>query len=308
MRKVLAVLSTLLATAGAATAQIGDLATLKADRAQTDELADSLQSVRVRYIVRKDSLSSRVDSLRSEDPESTDLRRVQLESRALLTRLLDVEIRLDSLAASADSLDEDLRSAYDWEMLQLLGLLEAAWDDGLYGQLEMFRQERAELGDAIGPGHYRFDDQHELALAEDDGPEEIEQKIELAQYKVARLQQERKDVSRRLDTLERLLVTRQLWYRDDGRDPLTRREVSAQLQPLLRDQETQLELLGPERRARTTPRPDTVAPAPIEAPLLLEVQRLKARQQELREIEAILQDRIGAFHKRMSRIVGESEE
>jgi hypothetical protein len=89
---------------------------------------------------------------------------------------------------------------------------------------------------------------------------------------------------------------------------LTRREVSAQLQPLLRDQETQLELLGPERRARTTPRPDTVAPAPIEAPLLLEVQRLKARQQELREIEAILQDRIGAFHKRMSRIVGESEE
>ena len=55
-----------------------------------------------------------------------------------------------------------------------------------------------------------------------------------------------------------------------------------------------------------TPPDGPVAP-PAEAPLLLESQRLKARQQELREVLAFLQGRINAFNERMGRILNGAE-
>tara|TARA_B110000116_G_C16422796_1_gene396938 strand:- start:382 stop:528 length:147 start_codon:yes stop_codon:yes gene_type:complete len=39
---------------------------------------------------------------------------------------------------------------------------------------------------------------------------------------------------------------------------------------------------------------------PLEAPWLLEGQRLKAKAQELSEVEAVLQERIAVFHEHLS--------
>ena len=182
-----------------------------------------------------------------------------------------MEARLDSAAAVMDSLDESLRTAYDWEISRLIRLLEdEGWDRGLYTQLGAFQEERRELGDVAGPSHYRLDDEHELALNEQDSPDEVRQKIELARYKVARARKGWHDISHRLECIEdQLRLERRLGSleRGDGLPP----------RPL----EPRRQMVG------EAPRPEPASPTPEEASLLLEAQRLKARQQELLEVTAL---------------------
>ncbi len=47
--------------------------------------------------------------------------------------------------------------------------------------------------------------------------------------------------------------------------------------------------------------------APMEAPWLLEAQRLQARAQELNEVEAVLQERIAVFGEHLKRILAGDE-
>ena len=291
MTRSLLILPALLGTVLPGAAQIEDLAALKSSRERIDRVSESLQQIRSRFLARKDSLSYLVDSLRGLDPASTGLWRLQLQSRQLLHRLLHVEARLDSAAADMDSLDQELRTAYDWEISRLIRLLEdEGWDDGLYRQLEVFQDERKELGNAAGPGHYRLDDEHELALNEQDGPGEIRQKVELAQYMATRARKDGHDISHRLECIEQqLLLLQQLDRVDGGEGPRRRRPGPAR--PLVVD----------------SPSPDPVPPPPAEAPLLLEARRLKARQQELREVMAFLQERIDAFGERLAQILGGAE-
>lgn len=282
---LLALTGTLLPAGG----QPDELADLKASRERIDRVSQSLQQIRSRFMVRRDSLSSRIDTLRSRAPGVPELRRLQLESRQLLDRLLNVEVRLDSAAAEMEALNEELRAAYDWEISQLIRLLEdGGWDAGLYRQLEVFQEERRLLGYSIGQGHYRLDDEHELALNEADGPEEIRQKRELAQYMAVRARKDWHRVSHRLDTIERELLLRQQF--GPGEAALVPRGTAAQRQ-----------------QVGDTPPDVPVAPPPVEEKLLLESQRLKARQQELREVLAFLQGRINAFNERMSRILNGAE-
>ena len=91
-------------------AQVEDLAALKASRERIDRVSQSLQQIRSRFMARRDSLSFLIDSLRNQAPGSAHLKRLQLESRQLLHRLLHVEVRLDSVAADMDALDEELRA------------------------------------------------------------------------------------------------------------------------------------------------------------------------------------------------------
>ena len=66
---------------------------------------------------------------------------------------------------------------------------------------------------------------------------------------------------------------------------------------------------SPTMRGAQTVAPSFVdsAATPIEAPWLLEGQRLRARAQELGEIEAVLQERIGVFHEHLARILDGGE-
>ncbi len=283
---ILALMGTLLPADG----QLDELADLKASRERVDRVSQSLQQIRSRFMARRDSLSSRIDSLRSRALGLPELGRLQLESRHLLNRLLNVEVRLDSAAAEMEALNEELRAAYDWEISQLIRLLEdGGWDAGLYRQLEVFQEERRVLGYSIGQGHYRLDDEHELALNEADGPEEIRQKMELAQYMALRARKDWHRVSHRLDSIEReLLLVQQFGPGEAALAP--RGGTAAQRQ-----------------QVGDTPPDGPVAPPPAEAPLLLESQRLKARQQELREVLAFLQGRINAFNARMGEILNGAE-
>lgn len=295
-------IATGLAIAVAASAQISDLAELRERRNRIGQASDSLMSVRVRLVARRDSLSMRADSLWSQDPETAELVQTRSEFRVLEGRLRHIELQNSRLVAAADSVEERLRDTYDWEISRLHGLLtEEGWDEGLFRQLRVFQEERETLGSAIPAASERLNDEHELSVTERDGPEEIQQKIELAQDKIALLQRTQREIERRLLHLDReVRLIRHVWHLS--------REIDLQLQ--LRDRgggdyelvspSTQPD--GPTLSAAPAP-PDTVTSAPIEAPLLLEAQRLKARLQELRDVEAFLQARIGVFHERLTHIL-----
>lgn len=292
------ILLLLLAFATASVAQIRDLTTLQERRGLLSQQTDSLMSMRIRMVGRRDSLSARADSLWSQDPESTDLLRARTASRLLISRLQFIERCLDSLATSGDSLEADLRDSYDWEISRLHGLLtEDGWDEGLYRQLLVFQEERELLGNAIRASQHRFDGDHELAITATDGPEELRQKIEFAQDRVAGLQGEQREIVRQLRFIDRrLLMMRK--FRHLAEEMMYLRAGDSDM---LQKQDLHI---SPGTQSLTSALVDSAAaPTPIEAPWLLESQRLKARSQELGEVEAVLQERIGVFHQHLSRIL-----
>lgn len=303
----LATIVTIIVATGA-TAQIRDLTSVQDRRSHLGHDSDSLMSVRIRLVARRDSLSFLADSLWRDDPQSTQLLQARSASRSLVTRLHVIEQRLDSLDVARDSLDADLRDAYDWELARLLGLLtKDGWDEGLYRQLLVFREERAELGNAIRASAHRFDEDDELSVSAEDGPEELSQKIEFAQDRVAAYQGEQREIARQLRFIERdVMMIRRYW---DLADEMMRRRgaESGMLQmrvvPGTEGAETPV-TRGAMALGQALPDSSTT---PMEAPWLLEGQRLKARVQELKEVEAVLQERISVFHEHLSRILAGDE-
>lgn len=291
------------------TAQIRDLTTLQERHGMLSLSSDSLMSVRIRLIAQKDSLSARAESLWAQNPESYELLRTRTASRMLIARLRVIEWRLDSLVTVGDSLEADLRDSYDWEISRLHGLLtEDGWDEGLFRQLLVFQEEREGLGNTIRASNHRFDDEGELSISAQDGPEELRQKIEYAQDRVAYYQERQREIARQLRFIDRqVFVMRKYWHvaeewirmHGDGTDILRIRGMDRP--DLNRESPTM-------RGARTVP-PSFVdsAATPIEAPWLLEGQRLRARAQELGEVEAVLQERIGVFHGHLARILDGGE-
>ncbi len=299
----------LLFVATSTTAQIRDLTTLQERRGLLSLSSDSLMSVRIRLVAQKDSLSARAESLWTQDPESYELLRTRTASRMLIARLRVIERRLDSLVTVGDSLEADLRDSYDWEISRLHGLLtEDGWDEGLFRQLLVFQEEREGLGNTIRASNHRFDDEDELSISAQDGPEELRQKIEYAQDRVAYYQERQREIARQLRFIDRqVFVMRKYWHvaeelirmHGDGTDMLRIRGMDR----------PDLNRESPTMRGAQTVAPSFVdsAATPIEAPWLLEGQRLRARAQELGEVEAVLQERIGVFHEHLARILDGGE-
>ena len=299
----------LLFVATSTTAQIRDLTTLQERRGLLSLSSDSLMSVRIRLVAQKDSLSARAESLWTQDPESYELLRTRTASRMLIARLRVIERRLDSLVTVGDSLEADLRDSYDWEISRLHGLLtEDGWDEGLFRQLLVFQEEREGLGNTIRASNHRFDDEDELSISAQDGPEELRQKIEYAQDRVAYYQERQREIARQLRFIDRqVFVMRKYWHvaeelirmHGDGTDMLRIRGMDR----------PDLNRESPIMRGARTVAPSFVdsAATPIEAPWLLEGQRLRARAQELGEVEAVLQERIGVFHEHLARILDGGE-
>ena len=204
----------LLFVATSTTAQIRDLTTLQERRGLLSLSSDSLMSVRIRLVAQKDSLSARAESLWTQDPESYELLRTRTASRMLIARLRVIERRLDSLVTVGDSLEADLRDSYDWEISRLHGLLtEDGWDEGLFRQLLVFQEEREGLGNTIRASNHRFDDEDELSISAQDGPEELRQKIEYAQDRVAYYQERQREIARQLRFIDRqVFVMRKYWH------------------------------------------------------------------------------------------------
>ena len=316
MMRRITLLLLLLAFSTASVAQIRDLTVLQERRSRLTQSSDSLMSVRIRLVAQRDSLSARTDTLWSLDPESTELLRARAASRILIARLQFIESGLDSLATAGDSLEAELRDSYDWEMSRLHGLLSKdGYDEGLYRQLLFFQEEREGLGNAISPATHRFDGNHDLSIAATDGPDELRQKIEFAQDRVAALQEEQHEVARQLRFIDRrLLMMRKFRHlaaemmnlRGDDGDMLQMRVVERTDGPGVEivhpeAQEPHISAGVPSLASALVDSAGT--PTPLEAPWLLKAQRLKARAQELGEVEAVLQQRIGVFHEHLSRIL-----
>ncbi|HJP30418.1 MAG TPA: hypothetical protein QGF95_07680 [Candidatus Latescibacteria bacterium] len=316
LRLDLLLLCFLLTAATTVTAQIRDLTTLQERRVLLGKSSDSLMSVCIRLVASKDSLSALAESLWSQDPESAELLLTRSASRVLVARLQVVERRLDSLATASDSLEADLRDSYDWEISRLHGLLtEEGWDEGLFRQLLVFQEEREALGNAIRSDHHRLDGDSELSISAADGPEELRQKIEYAQDRVAAYQSVQRQIARRLRFIERqVLVMQKFWHLAEQMDRL--HEADGDLmrrRALERLSGPGVEITRPEGNTESSIAmrgARSLAPAkadstvePFEAPWLLESQRLKARSQELREVEAVLQERIAVFQEHLSRIL-----
>ena len=84
------------------------------------------------------------------------------------------------------------------EISRLHGLLtEDGWDEGLFRQLLVFQEEREGLGNTIRASNHRFDDEGELSISAQDGPEELRQKIEYAQDRVAYYQERQREIAYR---------------------------------------------------------------------------------------------------------------
>jgi hypothetical protein len=290
-----------------AMAQIGDLAQIKEQRRHLNVVSDELMSARVRLLAQADSIDFEVDSLRLSDPESSDLLQARITSHQLVVRLETIDIALDTVRAHTDSLDENLRDAYDWQISRLLGMLTEDFDEGLYQQLTLFQEERRALGLRVLRSPFRdfSGDDARLSLGDDDGPMELQMKIQLAQDQVAHYQEEHDRIQEWLVRLDRdVVLAADMW------------QVAQQFLRLRqRNQQMMREFTTPGYRSiqqpvtasdelsqRVQAEGDSDTPPPVRV-VLLQITQLKARQQELEEIGAVWQERLGVFHRRLQELL-----
>lgn len=290
---------------------------VEALRAEQEGLAaahQALASQRLRVAREADSLSTWIDSLKRAVGDSEELQEALRSSVALVQRLLEIDQRLDSVATEQDDLRERLRLAYDWEIGQLIrALSQDGPDRELLLRLMLYQEAREALGEKVDPARMRYGE--ELAITPEDGPEEIRQKIELLEDMAGQLHAQTEKTAAELGRLEeerRLrnqvrIFTAQISLFDEHL-PAERRVA----QPVSATEEAAVDLAPPVKissEARTAPPEDgryqvsggqRLSLERFSADdIRLEIYKLKAHQQELRQMEAVLQERIQAFHQRL---------
>ncbi len=299
-----------------ATAQIGDLSQIKEQRRHLDVVSDELMSTRVRLLSQVDSIDLQVDSLRRVDPEASDLLRARVTSHQLVVRLERIDVALDTVRAHSDSLDESLRDAYDWQISRLLGMLSESFDEGLYQQLTLYQEERQELGLRVlrSPLGDFVGDDIRLSLSDDDGPMELQMKIQLAQDKVSHYQQEHARIEELVVRLGRdAQLANDLWHVAQQFEHLRQRnqqmmrEFTAPVPGAIQQGvpgTTQQGVVASGGRSQRAPADQDaeLTPPPVRI-VLLNITQLKARQQELEEIGAVWQERLGVFHRRLQELL-----
>ncbi|MFH1568957.1 MAG: hypothetical protein ABIL09_13245 [Gemmatimonadota bacterium] len=301
-------------------ATVRELDSLRLEQAVAAQQQDSLIQDRAGLLRRGARVSELIDSLKVTAPGSGELTESKLRAMELNLQLSRVNQQLEGLEARRDSLRARLRTAYDWEISRLFGMLVQAWDEGLLQQVVIYQEERQALGfDVAGP-EMRYGP--DMSIAAGDGPEEIEQKVELMGDKLHMVRQDLGLVEGRLQELNAqvALLGAVIGPRADGAEDLatTMRErrgarlspdgepVAAELQPAVGP---------PPRRGLQARAPQGTAPEdltvpgvegpthPVLQPLLLEMRALAARRQELREAEAVYTDRMATFEARRQELL-----
>ncbi len=191
-------LALMAATAWADVQQIGVL------RQQADRVAGQLDTIggqRQQVRAQAERLSARIDSLKGRRFEDApELQESLRASMGLVQRLVDIERRAAALQARQDSVREQLRLAYDWEIGVLIQKLSRERDPGLLAQLVVYQDEREALGARPAEADLHFG--AEMVVNPTDGPEEIRQKMELMQGISARLRAEAIQTAQQLKQLE----------------------------------------------------------------------------------------------------------
>ena len=271
------------ALSGSAHGDSGSLGDLQAQYRALESQRDSLASQRLRVATEAEVLSARIDSLKLSAANSAELREALRSSLGLVQRMVEIDWRLVALEARQDSVAERLCLAYDWEIGVLIQKLAEEPDRGLSAQLTLYQEARELLGVGIRSANLHYSGQMKIEV--DDGPDEIQQKQELLEDIADRLKAEwsaNADLLRRLEA-EHRLCSRVEQARAKARRPGERVLVSGE---------------QPREQVQFLKQDESLAEFDLEssiAEVALKIHKLKARQQEILQLQAVIENRAEAF-------------
>ena len=193
--------------------------------------------------------------------------------------MVETDRRLAAVNARQDSLEERLRLSYDWEIGVLIQKLSIQPDKGLLTQLMVYQDAREQLGAVIYGSSLRYGEQMKIGI--DDGPDEIQQKLELMDDIANRLQDE-------LDATAGVLLRLEEEYRLRSRMG-NGGEVQGRVFVRGEQQGGQVRFRGGADEQSSESELSSIDE------VVLEIHKLKARQQEVRQLQAVVQDRAKAF-------------
>ncbi|MCY3667013.1 MAG: hypothetical protein OXH81_15225 [Gemmatimonadetes bacterium] len=271
------------------------LGDLKAQYRALESQRDSLAGQRLRVAAEAEALSARIDSLRLSAANSAALPEALRSSLRLVQHMVEIEWKLVALEARQDSLAERLCLAYDWEIGVLIQKLAEQPDRGLSAQLTLYQEAREQLGVGIHSANLYYSEQMKIEV--EDGPDEIQQKQELLEDIADRLKVEwsaNADLLRRLEAEHRLCA----------RAELARAKAQRSEERVLVSGEQ------PQEQVRLLRQDEPLAEFDLEssiAEVALKIHKLKARQQEILQLQAVVEERAKAF-RRYLRSMLEGEE
>jgi hypothetical protein len=283
---------------------------------------DSLLMQRSRVVEAAEFLAVRIDSMKAEDIPPESLQQALRFSLVLEQKLVDLDGRFEALMAAEVVHRDRLRLAYDWEIGALIQQLARAPDRGLLQQLVIYQEAREGLGDGLESGQMRFGDG--MTISTDDSPDEISQKVDLMEDVAARMVREGQQNA---DRLSRLKEEHRL--RSQVRVFATEIRLFDEHLPEGRV------LVRVERSVGTIERGksdgdfagiDEAVDGPVEVGevlvaqselsrqqmtlgdvaagnLALEIQKLKARQAEIRQLEAVARERAETFRAHLRELL-----
>ena len=270
------------------------LGDLKAQYRALESQRDSLAGQRLRVAAEAETLSARIDSLKLS-AASAALQEALLSSLRLVQHMVEIEWKLVALEAQQDSLAERLCLAYDWEIGVLIQKLAGQPDQGLSVQLTLYQEAREQLGVGIRSANLHYSEQMKIEV--DDGPDEIQQKQELLEDIADRLKAEwsaNADLLRRLEAEHRLCA----------------RAEQARAKAQRSEERVLVSGEQPQEQVRLLRQDESLAEFDLEssiAEVALKIHKLKARQQEILQLQAVVGDRAEAF-RRYLRSMLEGEE
>ena len=261
--------------------RLGDL---KAQYRALESQRDSLAGQRLRVEAEAEALSASIDSLKLSAANSAALREALRSSLGLVQRMVEIEWKLVALEARQDSLAERLCLAYDWEIGVLIQKLAEQPDRGLSTQLTLYQEAREQLGVGVHSANLHYSEQMKIEL--EDGPDEIQQKQELLEDIADRLKAEwsaNADLLRRLEAEYRLCA----------------RAEQARAKAQRSEERVLVSGAQPRDQVRLFKQDDEfLAEFDLESSLAefaLKIHKLKARQQEILQLQAVVEERAEAF-------------
>ena len=305
-------------TSSAAYSQVLDLDSLKSVQRGFREAKRDLMEPQIRQEALADSLS-RAIALHRKNSVSGELIETLIRLDANCRALDESSQQRERLELEEAKLQPLLRAAYDWEISSLFAVLRDAHDEGLLLQLNVFQEERKALGDEIVDSPIRFGE--DLALSDADGPDEIEQKIELLEGMADRHERKAQEIAKRLSTLEEESRLARIISRPTRVS--SRREDTVPLTHQLTSQGGATSSLLPEvalLQESHTPNSATVVQASITRmePTArvrkgsftqdLQIEMLKVKQRELLQIQTVVQGQIATFRLRLEQLLEDSSE
>ena len=270
---------------GSASGDSARLGDLKAQYRTLESQRDSLAGQRLRLAASAEALSVRIDSLKLNTANSAPLREALRSSLRLVQHMIDIDWKLAALEAQQDSVAERLGLAYDWEIGVLIQKLAEEPDRGLSAQLTLYQEARELLGIRIRSANLHYSGQMEIEM--DDGPDEIQQKQELLEDIADRLKAE---WTANADLLRRLEAEHRLCARVEQERAKARRSEERVL--VSGEQHEQVRLLRRDD--------ESLAEFDLESSIAevgLKIHKLKARQQEILQLRAVVEDRAEAFQR-----------